>query len=350
MENPRNNRFLLAAAIAAGIFWGWNVIFPLLIPFVAGLLLALAAEPMTGLLCRRLSFRRGFAAFLGVSATLILISTTAVILCGILIRELTGLAAVLPDLESAARQGMTTVQDWLLSLAQKAPDGIRTLLTRSILGLFNGGSALYDQALARLPRIATGFLSALTGSALGVGTGLLSAFLISARLPEIKKKANTLLPQNWRDRYLPAVKSLRTALGGWLKAQGKLMALTFTIVCIGLLLLGVPHAALWAALIALVDAVPMLGTGLVLIPWALICLLQDQSFRAIGLLGIFGVATVCRTTLEPRLLGKQLGLDPLVTLVSLYLGYQLLGLPGLILSPLLAVTAIQIFNAAPKEA
>ena len=100
---------------------------------------------------------------------------------------------------------------------------------------------------------------------------------------------------------------------------------------------------------ALVDAVPMLGTGIVLIPWSLISFLQQDIPRAIGMLGIFISATLVRSVLEPRLVGKQLGLDPLATLIALYLGYRLLGLPGLIAAPLLAVAAVQLMGTSPES-
>ena len=113
----------------------------------------------------------------------------------------------------------------------------------------------------------------------------------------------------------------------------------------GLLLLKIPHAPLWAAVVALVDVFPVLGTGTVLLPWSLISFLQGDTGRAFFLLGIYGAAAVTRTVLEPRLVGKQLGLDPLVTLMALYMGYRLFGLPGMLLSPMIAVVVTQTATA-----
>lgn len=95
---------------------------------------------------------------------------------------------------------------------------------------------------------------------------------------------------------------------------------------------------------ALVDAVPVLGTGTVLLPWSLILFLQGDNARSIGLLGLYGVISLTRSVLEPKLVGRELGLDPLVTLFALYAGYKLWGIGGMILSPLLAVTAIQLVS------
>ena len=82
--------------------------------------------------------------------------------------------------------------------------------------------------------------------------------------------------------------------------------------------------------------------GAVLLPWSAVRLLQGDSPRALGLAGIWVTVSVVRSVLEPKLLGRELGLDPLVTLMALYAGYKLMGIPGLILAPLLTVTALQL--------
>ena len=124
----------------------------------------------------------------------------------------------------------------------------------------------------------------------------------------------------------------------------KLAAMTLLLLTAGLLLLRIPYALVWALVVALVDAVPILGTGTVLIPWALMSLLQEQTLRGVGLLGLYTIAALTRSALEPRLVGKQLGLDPLVTLFSLYSGYRLWGFGGMILAPVLAVAAVQLLK------
>lgn len=336
--------------LAIPIVWlGGKYLLPLAMPFLLGFLLALAAEPGVALLRNRLHVPPGFAAFLGVTAALGLLLALGTMLISLLIRELGHLAGILPNLEQTARQGLTSLEDWLLSLAMAAPESIRPLLIRSVLGLFDGGSDLYDRAISQLPTLATGVLSHVPEGFLSVGTGLLSAYLFSARMTQLRAWIRKTFSPERRARWKEFLSGLKTAVGGWLQAQLKLMAMTFAILCGGLLLLRVSFAPIWAALIALVDAVPMLGTGLILLPWSLICLLEGNTVRALGMLGLFAAATLTRSTLEPRLLGQQLGLDPLVTLVALYLGYQVFGFPGLLLSPILAVTLVQLFRSAPLE-
>lgn len=87
------------------------------------------------------------------------------------------------------------------------------------------------------------------------------------------------------------------------------------------------------------------GHGTILVPWSLICLVQHDTARAIGLLGIYAAASLTRSMLEPRFVGRQLGLDPLVTLISLYVGFRLWGIAGMMLAPLLVITVISGFSS-----
>lgn len=316
---------------------------PFLLPFLLGTLLAFAAEPMVKRLSKRLP--RPFAAAIGVSVALILLVSILVLLTAVLVRELGLLANALPDLGQAAQSGMHALENFLLHLADRMPVSIQPLIFQSVTGFFSNGSAIVQQLLQRLPSIASSLLGWIPGSAVALGTGILSAFMVSARFPKITQWLRSIPSTTALKQYLPVFQKVRTALAGWLKAQFKLIALCFLIVGVGLMVLRIPYGPIWAFLIALVDAIPVLGTGTVLLPWSLISVLQGQSVKAIGLLGIYVVALLSRSILEPRLVGKQLGLDPLVTLIALYIGFQLWGIGGMLLSPMVCVVLSQLAQA-----
>lgn len=333
------------AALAALFFLSWvgaKYILPLTLPFLFGAALALAAEPVVSFASEKLHLPRFAGALLGVSGAIALLAGLVILAGSLAIRELGSIARTVPDLEQTFRQGFTLLEDFLVSLADRAPDGLRSLLTRLVLGLFSGGSALVDRIAGQVTSLLSRMISHVPEVLLVLGTGLLSAFMISARLPKLKAWLRGHVPQVWKQQYLPALKQLRLALGGWLKAQIKLMGVTYLIVTAGLLAFRVPHAPLWAAGIALVDALPLLGTGTILIPWCVISLLQGDTVLALGLAAIYAAAALTRSALEPRLVGKQLGLDPLVTLIALYAGFQIWGLPGMLLAPLLSAAAMQL--------
>ncbi len=337
---------LLLLFLAAWL--GLHFLLPLALPFLLGALVAAGAEPLVKLCIRRLHLPRAAAAGVGVSATLLLLTALLVLLGSAAVRELGMLAGRLPQLAQSVLSGLTALQDLLLGMTARMPEVLRSAVNQSILELFGSGSALMQQLAQKLPGMAGGLITHVGSGALTLGTGLLSAFMISARLPRIQAYCQTTLPKELYERYLPALHHIRRALGGWLRAQCKLGSISFLILTVGFLLLRVPFAPVWALLIAFVDALPMLGTGLVLLPWALVCVLEGNMVQAAGLLGIYAAAALTRTALEPRFLGKHLGLDPLITLVALYAGYRLWGLPGMILAPVLAITATEISTAIHK--
>lgn len=127
------------------------------------------------------------------------------------------------------------------------------------------------------------------------------------------------------------------------KAYLIIISITFAEVCLGLLVLGVPSAILIALAIALVDILPVLGTGTIMIPWAIISLGNGNLFLGIGLLVLYAIITVVRQIIEPRIVGGQIGLYPLLTLICMFIGAKLFGFWGMFGFPI-ALTVIIYLN------
>lgn len=335
-------RFLAVAGILLAIWLGGRYLLPLIFPFLLGLGLALLAEPMAAYFWQRFHIPRGIAAGIGVSMAFCFLALVVLLLGALIVRELGVLAGVLPDLGTMAKTGIASLGSWLQSLTRFAPGSLQPSLSRGIGEFFSGGTALLDKAVGYVLGLAGGVLSHVPDSALSLGTGLISSYMISAKLPSIRDWLKKRLPRERLQPGLDAWKRVRAAVGGWLLAQVKLAGVTWGILTVGFLLLRISFGPLWAFLVALVDTFPVLGTGTVLIPWSVICLLQGDHGRGIGLLGIYAVVTLTRSVLEPRLVGRHLGLDPLVTLFALYAGYKIWGLPGMILAPMIAVVIAQL--------
>ncbi len=339
---PGTKKLLSLLTIFLAVWFSLRFLFPLFSPFALGLILALTAEPMVSFLNKRLHVPRGISAGIGVSMTFVLFAMLVLVLCAFLARELRNLAGVLPDLEQTAQSGVNMFQSWLLSLASHTPQSIRPLLQENVASLFSNGTALLDQAVRYGLGLAGNLLSHVPDSALSLGTAIISGYMFSAKLPRIKRWLRRRIPKEKMKALLAAGKQMKTVLWRWLLAQIKLMGVTFTILVLGLVLLRIPYALVWAIGISLVDAFPILGTGTVLLPWSIVSLLQGNTPQAIGFLGIYVTISLTRSILEPRFLGRHLGLDPLVTLMVLYAGYKLWGIGGMVFAPLLTVTAIQL--------
>lgn len=348
MPKDLPRKILTGAAVALVLWVGLQFLFPLLLPFLMGGLLALAAEPAVHLSQRWLRLRRGAAAGLGVGMTLLLLVGVLYLLAAIVFKELAQAAQGLPDVGMAVQDGMHILEDWLVNLAAGMPEGIAPSAQKLVTDTFRDGSTLVGQVTGRIPSAMANLLSWVSESALTLGTGVLAGFMISIRLPRIKTFFKEKLPPWWYSHGLPGIKGMKKTLGMWLRAQGKLIAITWGILTVGFLILGIPFGIFWAALIALVDAVPVLGTGTVLIPWSIVCFLQGNTWQGIGLAVIQAAAWLARTVLEPRVVGHHLDLDPLVTLGAFYAGFRLWGIPGMILAPMLAAAVKGIVSGVQK--
>lgn len=340
---------LTIAAIALAAWVAVRLFLPIFFPFLLGGALALGAEPMTSFLSKRLKLPRGAAAGIGVTVAFCLLILLVLLLCALILRELGTLVSVLPDLEQSLSGGLSALSAWALELASGIPGKFGYLAQSALQDFFSGSSQLLKEAFRFALGLTGGVLRRVPNGALVVGTAVISSYMISVRLPRLRSWLKTTITGQRFQKISAQAKQIKSVFFGWLKAQLKLMALTWIILSLGLLLLRVPNALLWAGTIALVDAFPVLGTGTVLLPWTLVCFLQKDTVRAVGLLGIYGVISLTRSVMEPKLLGNQLGLDPLATLAALYTGFQLWGFKGMILAPVLAVTAVQLLRKPSPE-
>ena len=342
MDSGILRRIGIVALIFAGVWLGVRYLLPILLPFLLGLMFALLAEPGVRFLQKRLRFPRTAACAVAVGAGFIMIFALVWILGAAAYRELTVLASGLPAFFDKISGSVTDLRDWALELTAKAPEGLSQGLRRWVSNLFTSGSVLLERAASGALGMAGSIMGGIPGGALLVGTAVISSFMISAQMPSLKKRFKRRIPKQWLQKWGHTLLRVKEAVAGWLKAQVKLSAVTLLIIGAGLMILRIEHPLFWAVVTALVDAVPMLGTGVVLIPWCLWRFLQGDSIRALGLLGLYVTAMLTRSALEPKLVGRQLGLNPLLTLLALYAGYQIWGVGGMIFAPILAVTVKQL--------
>lgn len=335
---------LITAVLVA--FWLLGrYLLPIAMPFLIGGVIALAAEPGVTMLCEKLKWHRFPAVLVCVTLTLILFVTLIWLVGAAAVRELSQVSRYVPQVEQTVEQGMVVLEDFLVSVADRAPDSIRPVLIQTVMNTFDDSTALLEQAANKLPSMVTGVIGKLSRGVLTVGTGILSGYMICARLPRIRGAICRFLPQSWAEKTIPALNRVKTTFLGWLKAQLKLMSVTWLMLSAGLTLLKIPYGFLWAALVALVDAVPVLGIGTVLLPWSAVSFLQGNHMLGGGLLALYGIAVLTRTVLEPRLIGKSLGLDPLLSLAAVYLGFRLWGFVGIVVAPVSAALVKSLLSS-----
>ena len=145
--------------------------------------------------------------------------------------------------------------------------------------------------------------------------------------------------------FAAAIKaSLLVTIGRWLRAQCVLIVITFFQLLVGLLLIRQPYALLLAVVIAFIDALPVFGTGTVLLPWAVLCCLEGNFPKGIALTALYLVIWLVRSIMEPKLMAQSAGLPPLPALAAMYIGFCAMGVAGMILGPILLLLIKQLHD------
>ena len=203
--------------------------------------------------------------------------------------------------------------------------------------------------LSALPSVVASLADVLPAFFFSLGVGVIAAVYFCLDLDRIHESLSKRLSASL-SRVVRFFKdsALRAALSV-LRAQGTLTLIAFALLLIGFLLLNVKYPLLLSMLIALLDFLPVLGVGLFLVPWGIVSLLAGERFLGIGLLILFGVITVLRQFLEPRLLGRGYGVHPLLTLLALYAGARLFGFLGILIFPALTLLLYEMFLRPAKE-
>lgn len=339
-------RICVAAVLGvAGLWLAVTYCLPALLPFGVGALAAALARPMARRLEAGLHLPRWAAGFLCVSAVFVCLSLLAWLLLRTAFTQLGILAKELPNITGSLER----LELWLLEMSRKAPAALSPALSSYTASLFTQGSQLAQKISDAALSAVGGFVAGLPDVVLFAVTAVASGFMLCARNEELRTWATRVLPLTWKIRLKKLWEQMKMVLGGWCKAQLLLLCLTFVLLSAGLWILDVPYALLLAGVIALIDALPVLGAGLVLLPWSLIAMVQGNVRRGLGLAILYGITALSRTTLEPRLLGKNLGMSPLLTLFSLYAGFRLCGVAGMLLFPIGALFLRQMADVLMPE-
>ncbi len=207
----------------------------------------------------------------------------------------------------------------------------------------NAISSMLSSLTSALPSAAVSLVKELPSALLFIVVFLIAAFYFSSEGGELGRGICSLLPEKWQKKLPLFGEKLKKTLVGYIKAYLLLMLLTFVEMLIGLTLVGAEYAFIMAIVISVVDVLPILGTGAVLVPWAIFEFLTSNTPLGVGLLVIYGVSLIIRQLAEPKIVGKTLGLHPLATLASVYIGLSLLGFSGLFIGPLTALLLRELF-------
>jgi sporulation integral membrane protein YtvI len=322
---------LTIIGVLAGIYLLVKLGF-LLAPFLIALLISFLMEPLIRLLGNKLKMKRKVASALSLFLVLSSFGLILVIVISKLLKEIRDISIYLkavykhPDTSKIINDLINRVNDIYLDL----PPGVTKNIQNIISSFASSLTSLISNFLTSLVNTANAIPQVIIFTVVTI----LATYFLSSDRDLISGFITTQVPSTWISKVRSIKNDLFSALFGYIRAQLILMTITFTELIIGFSVIGIKYVLLFAFVISLIDALPILGTGTVLIPWAIFRFIVGDMRMALSLLVIYAIVLVVRQMIEPKVLGRQIGLHPLITLLAMYLGLKLFGFFGLILGPI----------------
>ena len=340
---------LLAVVILAAIIiffpnivqflWSIALIF---VPFITAYAVSLFANNLASALQKRFHLPRN------ISAILVIILTVGVlggILGGVIwkvIEELKRLYDNFPSVYSSIQTSWNTISDNLSYIVDQLPHNIQESINSLYEQFMDGLAAIVKDA--EVFKTAGNIAKKLPSILVSTITFILSLYFMISDSKEINVFLRKHIPISLQVRVSQLKTEIKKYMGGYLKAQLIMMGISFIVLLIGLLILRVEYALIIAIAIAIFDALPFFGSGAVLIPWSIISFLSGAASRGVGLLIIYLSVLLMRQLIEPKIVGKSIGMHPLLTLMSMYAGYRIFSIGGLILGPLTLTLIISFYK------
>ncbi len=326
---------ILAALIIALIYFAFVPVLIIVLPFVIAYLIARIIDPAVRFFNEKIKIPRKIA-----SVFMILI--TAVILGGIITFVGTNLVKEIKALIYQRNEIISWLQDTWLSIAgfmqDKFGDSFNIFINENIN--FSKISSYVLEYAKPILQGTVSFAVSLPSVLLFIVVTVMSTYFISSDRELVSRTIYRSLPKKLRAYFLNMNKELAQTLLAYLRAQLIMLCITFAELTIGFTLMGggiADYAIILAIAIALIDVLPVFGTGAVLIPWSVYMLITGNYKLAVCLILLYVVCLVVRQLVEPRIVSRQIGIHPLITLFAMYVGAKLIGVFGLILGPILAV-------------
>jgi sporulation integral membrane protein YtvI len=320
--------------VALSIFLIIYAVPPLLrffMPFVIGWIISMIANPLVKFLEKKVKILRKHS-----SAIIIILVIAAIVgaFYALIIFTFNELKALLDDMPNIYKD--IEVQIDKLSASFKGiyeilPSSIQNFVDQFVLSLKDSGSNFMSKENLLTISTAGDFANHVVETFLMSIITLLSAYFFIAERDNIVRDVKKIMPESVIYSYNLIITNFKTAVGGYFKAQFKIMLILMIIMFIGFEILKVNYSFLLAAGVAFLDFLPFFGTGAVIWPWALADFILGNYARAIFLVVIYLICQIVKQILQPKMVGDSIGISPLSTLIFMFIGYRFMGVLGMII-------------------
>jgi sporulation integral membrane protein YtvI len=349
----RTLRFiLLVAAVIIG-FIALYYVSKVTYPFIIALIIAFLINPLVNLLEKKGKMPRALSVLVALIIILAIVAGLLTLLIAEIISGTEYLAGVVPQhfntlivyIEDFIASQIIPFYDRVTILFNSLDTGQQGTIMDNIQSVGTKIATNVGNFIQNILQNIPNLLGWLPNAATVIIFSLLATFFISKDWYRLGRMFKKILPRRAQTSGKTVFIDLKKALFGFLRAQATLISITTVIVLIGLLILRVEYAITIALIIGLVDILPYLGTGLVFVPWIVYSAVSGNTSFAIGLGILYLIVLIQRQVMEPKILSSSIGLDPLATLIALFVGFKVFGFLGLIIGPVVLVIIKTLHSA-----
>ncbi len=303
-------------------------------PFLLSLIVAALSQKPAIYLSKKTGIKKQLCAVV-LSATIYLgVCAGLVFLIYRLIVSSAGIINFLPQIFSAFSNIIANAEDFI---AGYLPSGVEFSLSGLIENIVKNLTEFLTVAIKNI-------LTAAPSVFVSGVVALVAACYISKDYDGLSKFIKSLFGNTNYSRFLRIKSILINGVLKLLRGYVILMLITFFELWLGFLILKIKNAYFWAFLISLIDLLPILGTGIILVPWALYCAFTGNTTLAVGIAALYIIIVVVRNFIEPKIVSRQMGINPLFILFSMYLGLKLFGGVGLVILPVILMVTVQYYK------
>ena len=313
-------------------------------PFVIGWIIAMVANPLVKFLEKHLKLVRRHSSVLVIVLALSVVIGGFYYLTGRLFAEVSSLVKDLPEIYNTVRLEVVEALDSLNRMMSRMPQGVQDGFNQINENLGQLLSGIMQKAafptVTVAGHVAKGIPTALVYSIVVI----LSAYFFIAQQDQIRAVIRKIMPGSLDSYGKLFRKDLKRLIGGYFLAQFRIMFVVAAVLAAGFMVLGVRYGFLLAVLIAILDFLPLFGTGTALFPWAALKLLSGETAFAVGLVFLYVLTQVVRQIIQPKIVGDSIGIPPLLTLFFLYVGFKVHGLSGMILAVPVGMVGVKLYQ------
>lgn len=331
-------------ATAGFVIIGWKLL-GFFMPFVIGWIIAAIASPLVNWLEKKLKIVKKLGSALIVILVLALIVLAVYFGISRLAAEVGRLARDFPNMYAQLEEGLRQIGDTLSGVFERLPDGVQKSLNTVVENLDQYMGGIVSRISEPTVQAAGNFAKSLPSYLISFIVSVLSAYFFIVQREEVIQWLKKVSPRAVQKRMTLVIDNLRYAVGGYFKAQFKIMIVVFGILLVGLGFLQTSYFGLAAFLIAFLDFLPFFGTGTAMIPWAAYEFFMGDYKMTAALVIIYVITQAVHQLSQPKLVGDSVGLNPLVTLILLYIGYRMGSVIGMIIAVPVGMVLINMCQA-----